>query len=112
GARISDTYQVQTVQSGYDGTLAALNTVDARSVANSIAVGMAVYDNDGERLGDITQYDTARSLMVVEKGIFNPRALLVPFSAIQTVDRDSFTVYLSLPRDVVVKEHAMLPGDA
>jgi ribosomal 30S subunit maturation factor RimM len=74
-------------------------------------VGMAVYDAAGVRLGDITQYDTARSLLVVEKGIFKPTVLFVPFSAIKSIDRDALSVQLSLLRDAVVKEHAMLPTE-
>ena len=66
----------------------------------------------GVRLGEITQYDTPRGLMVVESGIFKPRVLFVPFGAIQSADRESLTVYLTLPKDVIVKEHAMLPAEA
>jgi len=112
GTMTQQTREVQMVQSGYDGLPAALDSVDVRSVADRLAVGMAVNDVEGNRLGDITQYDTPRSLIVVEKGIFKPRVLFVPFSAISGIDRDTLSVYLSLPRDVVLKQHAMLPADA
>jgi ribosomal 30S subunit maturation factor RimM len=112
GTMTQQAREVQMVQSGYDGQPAELDSVDVGSIADRLAVGMAVYDVEGTRLGDITQYDTSRSLLVVEKGIFKPRVLFVPFSAIQSIDRDTLTVYLSLPQDVLVKEHAMLPADA
>jgi ribosomal 30S subunit maturation factor RimM len=112
GTMTSQPYEVQTIASGYDGKQAELGSVNLDQISDRLAVGMAVYDVDGVRVGDITQYDTSRSLMVVEKGIFKPRALLVPFSAIQDIDLGTFAVSLSLPRDVLVKEHAMLPGDA
>jgi ribosomal 30S subunit maturation factor RimM len=112
GALTSEKREVQLVQSGYDGLPTTTSSVDAGDIARRLAVGMVVYDVNGERLGDVTQYDTPRSLLVVEKGIFNPRVLFVPFSAVQSIDSDAFTIYLSLPRDVVVKEHAMLPADA
>lgn len=112
GTMTSHPYEVQMVESGYDGKQAKLGSVNIDKISDRLAVGMAVYDVDGLRVGDITQYDTSRSLMVVEKGIFNPKALLVPFSAIQDIDLGTFAVSLSLPRDVLVKEHAMLPGDA
>jgi hypothetical protein len=108
----AQTRQVQMVQSGYDGQQAAISSVDTGSLADQLAVGMAVYDVDGVRLGEITQYDTERSLLVVEKGIFKPTVVFVPFSAIKRIDRDALSVYLSLPRDVLVKQHAMLPSDA
>jgi hypothetical protein len=112
GALISEKRDVQRVQSGYDGLPATTNSVDVQNVTDRLAVGMAVYDSEGERLGDINQYDVPRRLLVVEKGIFHPRVLFVPFSAIDSVNREDLTIYLNLPRDVVVKEHAMLPSDA
>jgi ribosomal 30S subunit maturation factor RimM len=111
GTMAPQTRQVQMVQSGYDGTQTTFSRVDAGSLADQLAVGMSVYDVDGGRLGDITEYDTERSLLVVEKGIFKPTVVFVPFSAIRSIDRDSLTVSLSLPRDVLVKRHAMLPAD-
>ncbi len=107
GAMTPQTRQVQMVQSGYDSRPAAINTVDAEKVAKQLALGMAIYDVNGERLGDITQYDIPRSLMVVEQGAFNPRVLFVPFSAIKDVDRDKLSVHLSLPKDTLLKQHAM-----
>jgi hypothetical protein len=35
--------------------------------------------------------------------------LFVPFSAIKSVDRDTLTVSLALPNEIVLKEHEMLP---
>jgi sporulation protein YlmC with PRC-barrel domain len=112
GAVTSEQRDVQLVQSGYDGLPATTNSVDVQDVTDRLAVGMAVYDVDGERLGDVSQYDIPRRLLVVEKGIFNPHVLFVPFSAIQSVNREELSIYLNLPRDVVVKEHAMLPANA
>ena len=112
GALISEQRDVQRVQSGYDGLPATTNSVDVQEVTDRLAVGMAVYDSEGERLGDISQYDIPRRLLVVEKGIFHPQVLYVPFSAIASVNREDLTIYLNLPRDVVVKAHAMLPANA
>jgi sporulation protein YlmC with PRC-barrel domain len=112
GALIAEQRDVQMVQSGYDGLPATTNSVDVQDVTHRLAVGMAVYDVEGERLGDISQYDIPRRLLVVEKGIFHPQVLYVPFSAIESVNREDLTIYLNLPRDVVVKEHAMLPANA
>lgn len=112
GSMTPQTYEVQVVQSGFDGQPAEVNRVDLGSVADRLAVGMVVQDVKGERLGDLTQYDAQRRLMVVETGIVKPKSLLVPFSAIQEIHPVMFTVYLSLPRAVLMKEHAMLPADA
>jgi ribosomal 30S subunit maturation factor RimM len=112
GGLKSESRQVQIVQNGYDGLPARINSVDVADIAHRLAVGMAVYDASGARLGDVSQYDTARSLISVESGIVRPHVLFVPFSAIQHIDGDAFTVRLSLPRDAIVKEHSMLPADA
>jgi hypothetical protein len=112
GAVTPQTREVQLVHSGYDNRPVALDSVGLGSIADRLAVGMVVYDARGERLGDITQYDIGRDLMVVEKGIFRPKALLVPLSAIQEIHPGMFTVYLSLARTALVQEHAVLRTDA
>jgi hypothetical protein len=45
--------------------------------------------------------------MVVERGIFKPKVVLVPFSDIDSVSLDNLSVYLSMPKDAVVKEHSV-----
>ncbi len=105
------THQIQVVESGYDYQQVPINEVEVNDLSKRLAVGMVVVDVDGKRLGDITQYDIPRSLLVVEKGMFKPRVLFVPFSAIQFVDASAYTVVLSLPSDVVLKEHAMMAAD-
>jgi sporulation protein YlmC with PRC-barrel domain len=112
GALISEQRDVQRVQSGYDGLPATTNSVDVQDVTDQLAVGMAVYDVEGERLGEVSQYDIPRRLLVVQNGLVHPRVLFVPFGAMETVNREDLTIYLNLPRDVLVKEHAMLPATA
>jgi hypothetical protein len=45
--------------------------------------------------------------MVVEKGIFKPTVVVVPFSDIDSFSLDNLSVYLALPKDTVVKQHMM-----
>jgi ribosomal 30S subunit maturation factor RimM len=111
GSMTPQTREVQTVESGYDSGSVELSAVDVGNLADQLAVGMVVYDSNGKRLGDITQYDTTQRLMVVEKGIFNPRDLIVPLSAIKEIHPGVFTVYLSMPEDTLVQQHSMLPTD-
>jgi hypothetical protein len=108
GSLVAQRRDVQLVESGYDDRTATINSVDTQRVGSSLAIGMAVYDAMQTRIGDLTQYDTTRNLMTVEKGLVRPRTLVVPFSAVDRVDKDNFSVYLTLPGDVVVKEHTML----
>ena len=109
GSMPPETREVQVLQSGYDDAPVELNAVPLPSVTDRLAVGMVVYDSNGERLGDITDYDTTRGLLVVEKGIFKPRAFSVPLSSIKEIDLDTFTVYLSMPEDALGREQSILP---
>src|SRR5262245_6016607 len=101
GTMIPQTRQVKMLQSGYDAKPAALASSNVGDTAQRLAVGMVVYDVDGERLGNITQYDTERGLMTVEKGIFKPTVVVVPFSDIDQYSLDNLSVYLALPKDMV-----------
>ena len=105
GSMSPQTREVQVLPSGYDGGLVEVNAVPLSSVTDRLAVGMVVYDATGKRLGDITEYDTTRGLLVVEQGILKPTILLIPFSDIQSISLDNLSVYLSMPKDAVVKEH-------
>jgi hypothetical protein len=111
GSTTPQTREVQTIESGYSGGSVELSAVDVGNVADRLAVGMVVYDSNAKRLGDITQYDSSRSLMVVEKGIFNPRDLVVPFSAIKEIHPDVLTVYLSTPEDALLKQDSVFSTD-
>jgi hypothetical protein len=112
GTPTAQAQDVQSVESGYDGQPVTLNRVDVADVAAHLAVGMVVYDIAGSRVGEITHYDVPRRLLVVERGLLKPKALYVPFSAIRAVNMDDLTVFLTLPRDILVKENAMQPGEA
>jgi hypothetical protein len=107
GAMRPETRQVQVLESSTAGVPVELNSANVATLADKLAVGMAVYDVDGARLGDITQYDVTRGLLVVEKGIFRPKVLLIPFSDIASISLDNLSVYLSMPKDAVVKEHGL-----
>ncbi|MGZ3599137.1 MAG: hypothetical protein ACXWQR_01510 [Ktedonobacterales bacterium] len=100
--------EVQEVQSGYDGAPTAVDSVELDNIAERLSVGLAVYDIDGVRLGDISQYDTERGLLTVEKGIFKPTILLVPFSTIKAIDRNALSVYLTLPKAALAQDQATL----
>lgn len=105
---IPQAYEMRVVQSGYDDAPTTVDSIEMAGVAERLSVGLAVYDVDGVRLGDITEYDTARSLLVVEKSIFTPTVLLVPFSAIKVIDRDAGSVILTLPRAILMQDQATL----
>lgn len=97
GDTLPQAVEVQVVQSGYDGAPLTLDSFELSDIAERLSVGLVVYDVDGVRLGDIAQYDPRRQFLVVEKGIFNPTMKVVPFSAIDRIDRDKLAVDLNVP---------------
>jgi len=96
------------VRSGYDGAEIPLDTIDLTEIGERLAVGMTVYDADGKRVGELTQYDSARAVMVVEKG-FRPRTYFIPFSVIAEVDAAEMFVSLLVPNAALERDYAKLP---
>jgi len=105
-------YELREVQSGYDSALNPVDRVEPASIAKRLSVVPAVSDADGVRMGDLSQYDTARGLLTEEKGLFTPTVLLVPFSAIRSVDRDELSVSLTPPRATLVQDQATLRSNS
>jgi len=97
------------VRSGYDQSEVILDTIDLTDIADRLAVGMAVYDADGKRVGELTQYDSARAVMVVEKGL-KPREFFIPFSVIAEVDTADMFVSLLVPKVALERDYATLPS--
>ncbi len=102
-------HEQRRVRSGYDQTEVILDTIDLTDIANRLAVGMAVYDADGKRVGEVTQYDSARAVMVVEKGL-KPREFFIPFSVIAEVDTSDMFVSLLVPKAALERDYATLPS--
>jgi hypothetical protein len=76
-------------------------------VARQIAPDQAVYDIDGIKLGTVVQYDTQTGWMMVEKGVFVPKDLYIPFSAVTNIDPRE--IYLSLSKDTLQRDYASPP---
>jgi hypothetical protein len=111
GSPTSQTYrarEVQRMRNGYDGSMTEISAVELSSVAERLSVGLAVYDVDGVRLGEIDEYDANRWLMVVESGVASPVYRVVPFSAIGTVNRDMQSVHLTVQGGALHKIHGLV----
>lgn len=93
--------EVQRLQNGYDGSMTEISAVELRSIAERLSVGLAVYDVDGVRLGEISECDANRWLIVVESGLFTPTYHVVPFNAIGSVNRGTQSVHLTVQREAL-----------
>jgi hypothetical protein len=108
GAPSAHVREQRWVRSGYDGTETLLDTIDLTDTAERLAVGMAVYDADGERVGELTQCDSAQAVMVVERRL-KPRTFFMPFSVIGEVDVTDMFVSLLIPKAALERDYATLP---
>ena len=61
--------------------------------------GTPVYDANGDKVGDVSQYQSGDGYFVMTKGFFFPKDLYVPLNAIQRATTDG--VYLSLSKDQI-----------
>jgi hypothetical protein len=59
------------VPGGYDGRPADFHSVNLESVRRDLAMGMAVYGRDGEKVGTIDGIDKAAGYMLVKKNYFS-----------------------------------------
>ena len=72
---------------GYQGNLAD----------QQIMEGTPVYDVNGDKIGDVNDRGLQRNALIVHKGIFFPKELYIPISAIRGRDADG--VYLNVAKD-------------
>lgn len=66
---------------------------------NNIEAGWDAYGSDGQKIGSI--YDVSDEYIVVEKGLFFPKDIYVPTSAIERTDASDGRVYLNVAKDDV-----------
>jgi uncharacterized protein (TIGR02271 family) len=75
------------------------NTFDNRNpdVLAQVTAGTSVYDNGGNKVGNIVEYDSQAGYMVVEKGWLFHTDLYVPLTLISTTDDQG--IYLKISKD-------------
>ncbi len=104
----TDTMVGHEMQSGYSGQPVTAFRENYRSLGQQLAAGMSVHDINGDNVGKITQFDSREGWLNVEKGIFGANIMVVPFSAIRTVDTGNNTVSLLVPKEALQKDLASL----
>ncbi len=88
------TVATTTEPSGYDGSPAVVQRVDLDQVRNRIATGDRVWTSDLVEVGRVKQYDPATGLMMVEKGAFTRRDMMVPIAIVEDVESETRDVSL------------------
>jgi hypothetical protein len=99
--------EVQRMQNGYDGSLTEISAVELSGIVGRLSVGLLVYDVDGVRIGEISECDANRGLLVVESGLFAPTYHVAPFSAIGSINRDTQSVHLTIQKAVLHRLRSM-----
>jgi len=98
------TEAANVVSNGFDARPVVVNRVDVQQVANQLKSGMEIYDIDGSRVGTITQYDSSLGVMTMERGVFSPKVLFIPFSLISHIYPSDNYLSLTLPKDALKKD--------
>jgi hypothetical protein len=88
--------------------MADTHGIAVEDIVRQMAVGLKVYDVNGDRLGTVQDYDTDTGWMQVVKGVFIEKDLYIPFSAITSIDPRE--IYLALPKDVLARDYANPPA--
>jgi hypothetical protein len=88
--------------------MANLQEIVVEDITRLMAVGLAVYDVAGNKVGTVAQYDADAGWMKVDHRVFAPtdRDLYLPFGAIRSIDPRE--IYLSLAKDVLERDYGSL----
>jgi hypothetical protein len=70
--------------------------------------GPKVYDSTGKEVGRVYQYDPAGGWIEVEKGMFSPKDLFIPVTAVDYLDNSG--VHLRVTTDVLKDAFVVQPA--
>jgi hypothetical protein len=76
-------------------------------VRETIAIGLTVYDNKGEKVGKVENFDRDTGYMTVRFNPFPEKVLYIPVRLITNIDPRE--LYLSLSRDELHRDYAHPP---
>ena len=88
--------------------MADTHGIAVEDIVRQMAVGLTVYDVNGDRLGTVQDFNTGTGWMLVDKGVVIEKDLYIPFSAITSIDPRE--IYLALPKDVLTRDYANPPA--
>jgi hypothetical protein len=98
------------VASGYDASTVEIHRVNLATVRQDLARGMRVYATGSTDLGTVDGIDPQAGYMVVVKEhLASQQRWFIPFAAILSIDRKRGEVYLTVSKDILLKDHAALP---
>jgi ribosomal 30S subunit maturation factor RimM len=81
-----------------------------RRLAHEIENGLPVYDLNGERVGDVKEYNTVASYLQVSAGVFGQKELYLPMRLI--ADITAREIHLVAPKDALAVEYGQPPAIA
>jgi hypothetical protein len=105
-----DSRAITTEPSGYDGTPVVVDEAHIGKLAHHIAPGFRVYTSELECVGRVKQYDRETKQMLVERGMFSRRDLLIPVYLIAMVDREDRDIYLAVSSTDLERMQHGAPG--
>ncbi|MBV9279008.1 MAG: PRC-barrel domain-containing protein [Chloroflexi bacterium] len=88
--------------------MANVEGIVTENVADTIAPGLTVYDNEGTKVGAVDDVDRATGYMMVGTNPFSSKDLYIPFGLITNIDPRE--LYLSRSKDELHRDYANPPA--
>lgn len=93
------------VLSGYGEGTVTVDPVDIGKVASELRIGMTVLDVLDAYVGEITQVDASRAVMVIKHTYAGPPAMVISYDAVATVNGNEEVVKLLRSRESLLEEN-------
>jgi hypothetical protein len=77
------------------------------NIASSVALGQAIYDNAGERVGTVDDLDRATGWMKAETNPFSDKDLYIPLKLVTSVDPKE--LYISQSKEELLRNYSNPP---
>jgi hypothetical protein len=101
--------EVDAVATDVDGDRLIVDGTTMSLAIERLGKGPKVYDADGKEVGRVYQYDPTTGWLVIEKGVFAPKDLFVPVTAVDYLD--SKGVHLRVSKDVLTQAFVVQPAN-
>lgn len=83
--------------------MANVDGIVTENIANTIAPGLSVYDNEGKKVGSVDNADRMNGYFMIQTNPFSEKDLYVPFSLITNIDQRD--LFLSISKDELHRDY-------
>jgi osmotically-inducible protein OsmY len=99
---------VSTAPDGQTGERLIVDSTTLSLAMERLGKGPKVYDLDGKEIGRVSRFDPVSGWMVVEKGVWFPKDLFIPVTAVEYLDNAG--VHLRVTKEVLTHAFVVQPA--